>query len=138
MGDSIAGVRHDLLTPVNHIIGYCEILIEDAEGSGQEQVLAGLKSILEQGRHLLEEIEHALPGAGKVNEAELPALRLHLLTTLRQILDACDGMRWGANPQALAGFAEDLGRVRLAATNLIELADRIPVGPVDVPGPPPP
>ena len=65
MGDSIADYRHDLLTPVNHIIGYCEILIEDAEGSGQEQTLAGLKSILDQGRHLLEDIQRAMPSAAR-------------------------------------------------------------------------
>ena len=31
----LARIRHDLRTPINHIIGYSEILQEDAEGRGQ-------------------------------------------------------------------------------------------------------
>src|SRR3954463_8502371 len=112
MGDAIAKFRHDLLTPVNHIIGYCEILIEDAEGSGQEAMLAGLQSILHRGRQLLEDIEHALPGAANASVADLPALRRRLLAPLGEILEACDGMRWGADAAALSGFADDLAKVR--------------------------
>jgi signal transduction histidine kinase len=126
MGVSIADYRHDLLTPVNHIIGYCEILIEDAEGSGQEQTLAGLKTILDQGRHLLEDIEHAIPGTREGNEADLSALRVQLRASLNPILEACDGMQWGSDAVALTRFADDLRKVRIAASSLVELADRIP------------
>ncbi len=31
-------LRHDLRTPLNAIKGYCELLIEDAEDSGQTQL----------------------------------------------------------------------------------------------------
>jgi len=127
MGDSTANFRHDLLTPVNHIIGYCEILIEDAEDSGQEIVLASLRGILHRGRQLLEEIESAIPRAAGIVESDLGALRQQLLATLKEILESCDSMTWGSDPSALAGFEEDLGKVRTAATSLIELADRIAV-----------
>jgi hypothetical protein len=130
MADAIASFRHELLTPVNHIIGYCEILIEDAEGTGQEGVLAGLDSILRQGRQLLEDIERSLPGAADrvPGEVNLPALRSRLLAPLGQILEACDGMRWGPDAPALAGFVADLEKVRAAASSLIGLAGRIPGG----------
>ena len=32
----IAGIRHDLRTPINHVIGYSEMLQEMAEDDGQD------------------------------------------------------------------------------------------------------
>ena len=40
-----AQLRHELLTPVNTIIGYCELLLEDAAAQGQEHLLPDLQRI---------------------------------------------------------------------------------------------
>lgn len=44
--------RHELLTPINQIIGYCELLAEEAEGSGQEFLLCDLNKIKQAARQL--------------------------------------------------------------------------------------
>ncbi len=48
--------RHDLLTPVNQIIGYSEMLAEDANKDGQTQYLDDLKKITQAGRNLTDQI----------------------------------------------------------------------------------
>jgi signal transduction histidine kinase len=48
--------RHDLLTPVNQIIGYSEMLAEDADKAGQPEYLANLKKITQAGKNLTEKI----------------------------------------------------------------------------------
>ncbi|MEI6706443.1 MAG: response regulator [Methylococcales bacterium] len=49
-------IRHDLLTPVNQIIGYSEMLAEDANKDGQTQYLSDLKKITQAGRNLTDQI----------------------------------------------------------------------------------
>jgi len=49
--------RHDLRTPVNAILGYTEMLLEDADGPGLEPVVADIQKIHAAGRKLLERIE---------------------------------------------------------------------------------
>ncbi len=46
-------IRHDLRTPVNAVIGYAEMLIEDAEADGQDEVVADLRRIHTAGQKLL-------------------------------------------------------------------------------------
>ena len=61
--DPLSQIRHDLKTPINQIIGYSEMLAEDAEEKGDAGVLADLAKIGTAARTLLELIDRELrPG----------------------------------------------------------------------------
>lgn len=53
-------MRHDLLTPVNHVIGYAELARDDAADLGREGVATSLQSIAEAGTELAEAIRGEL------------------------------------------------------------------------------
>lgn len=55
----LANIRHDLRTPINAIIGYSELLIEEASDS-QAEFVADLDKINSAGRHLLELVNRIL------------------------------------------------------------------------------
>jgi DNA-binding response OmpR family regulator len=50
---SLANVRHTLRTPLNHIIGYSEMLLEEAGDRGLEAFIADLQKIHKAGKQLL-------------------------------------------------------------------------------------
>jgi DNA-binding response OmpR family regulator len=50
---SLANVRHTLHTPLNHIIGYSEMLLEEASERGLEAFTADLQKIHKAGKQLL-------------------------------------------------------------------------------------
>jgi len=52
--DSLAYLRHELRTPINHILGYCELLIEDAGERHLEGFVPVFQQIHNGGRQLLE------------------------------------------------------------------------------------
>ncbi|MEO8501462.1 MAG: histidine kinase dimerization/phospho-acceptor domain-containing protein, partial [Vicinamibacteria bacterium] len=61
--DPLSQIRHDLKTPINQIIGYSEMLAEDAEEKGDTDTLADLAKIGTAARTLLELIDKELrPG----------------------------------------------------------------------------
>ena len=45
---------HDLRTPLGHILGYSELLIEEMEASGNEEFIPQLEKIRKAGHQLLE------------------------------------------------------------------------------------
>ncbi|MBT7408711.1 MAG: HAMP domain-containing protein, partial [Methylococcales bacterium] len=49
----LANMSHELRTPLNAVIGYTELLIDDAEDLSQEEFIPDLKKILSAGKHLL-------------------------------------------------------------------------------------
>ena len=49
----LANMSHELRTPMNAIIGYSEMLIEDAEDDDNEAIVPDLQRILSSGKHLL-------------------------------------------------------------------------------------
>ena len=51
--DAVATLRHDLRTPLNQIIGYSELIQEEAAESGQTSIYKDLDRILGASRHLL-------------------------------------------------------------------------------------
>lgn len=59
--------RHDLLTPVNQIIGYSEMLAEDVNKTGETQYLADLKKITLAGKNLAEIINQLFTNEVKNN-----------------------------------------------------------------------
>lgn len=56
----LANMSHELRTPMNAIIGYSEMLSEDAEDAGLDDMLADLKKINGAGKHLLSLINDVL------------------------------------------------------------------------------
>jgi len=49
----LANMSHELRTPMNAVIGYSELLIEDAESRADAEVLGDLRKIHAAGKHLL-------------------------------------------------------------------------------------
>ena len=70
----MANMSHELRTPMNAIIGYSEMLIEDAEDDGDEAAVSDLEKINAAGRHLLELINAVLD----LSKIEAGGMDLHL------------------------------------------------------------
>ncbi|MGD8531935.1 MAG: response regulator [Gammaproteobacteria bacterium] len=56
----LANMSHELRTPMNAILGYSEMLIEEAEDLGQDEFIPDLKKINSAGNHLLALINDVL------------------------------------------------------------------------------
>ena len=56
----LANMSHELRTPMNAIIGYSEMLMEDAQDAGDEETAADLEKIQGAGKHLLALINDVL------------------------------------------------------------------------------
>src|SRR5262245_253524 len=115
-GETLSEARHNLRTPINHILGYGEMLMEDAEDRGQDLLLPDLKQLLEDGKHALAIINGALcPPGNEVGEAEIRAMRDALLVPVNEILEKIRRVE----PQLGAG---DCGKVRIAAERLLSMS----------------
>lgn len=56
----LANMSHELRTPMNAILGYSEMLMEEAEEAGQDDFIPDLKKIHQSGSHLLALINEVL------------------------------------------------------------------------------
>lgn len=56
----LAKMSHELRTPLNAVIGYSQILIEDAQDEGDSEAVADLAKILSAGEHLLKLVNEVL------------------------------------------------------------------------------
>jgi sigma-B regulation protein RsbU (phosphoserine phosphatase) len=108
-------LKHDLRTPLNHIIGYCEMLIEDAPGSGA--VVADLERIHAAGRHLLAVVNELFDANKAPAFRTDPGLLDHeLRTPLNQIIGYAELLQEDA-----PALAADLGKIHFAARRLLGL-----------------
>lgn len=62
--EEVSALRHDLRTPVNHIVGYCELLLEDLDGDADRERRESLHEVLSTVREILGMINAALPASG--------------------------------------------------------------------------
>ena len=63
-------MSHELRTPLNAIIGYSEMLYEDCEDEGYEELMVDLKRITNSGKHLLELVNEILD-IGKIQAGKM-------------------------------------------------------------------
>ncbi|UCF39867.1 MAG: protein kinase [Gemmatimonadota bacterium] len=115
--EAVSELRHDLRTPVNHIVGYAEMLLEDA-GDGDQAGRAALEQTLVAARDVLTLINGTLSSGGvSVSQADIVALytslaepQQRIVRALSPLLDA-DG-----NDEE---FTADLRRILSAADKLV-------------------
>lgn len=117
--DFLAKMSHELRTPLNAVIGYSEMLLEDAEIDGRGEDSADLKKINSAGKHLLALVSEVLDlskiEAGKMElyteEIDLDSFVSEVASTCRQIIAK------NAN-ELVIRRSTDLGRLECDATKL--------------------
>jgi CheY-like chemotaxis protein/tRNA A-37 threonylcarbamoyl transferase component Bud32 len=116
---AVGELRHDLRTPVNHIVGYTEMLLEDTEDPAYAGCRTSLEEILSAAREVLLLINAALPPTRTaVSSAELAALYQSMGVPQGKVLAAIRSLL--ASPTAPSDdFPQDLLRIKAAAEKLV-------------------
>jgi DNA-binding response OmpR family regulator len=85
----LSALRHELLTPLNHLIGFSEMLLEDTHADGFDSVSQHLTRIRELAKELARLVkDRLLPGQGKSAAKQVEELRYELSGPLHTILQA--------------------------------------------------
>ena len=126
----LANMSHELRTPMNAIIGYSEMLIEEAEEGGLKHLTPDLQKIRTAGKHLLELINDVLDlskiEAGRMElfleSFELSAMLPEVVSTVRPLAEKNGNqLVLDAAPEPLRMHA-DLTKVRQCLFNLLSNA----------------
>ena len=115
----LANMSHELRTPMNAIIGYSEMLVEDAEDGGFDEAIPDLEKINSAGKHLLALINDILDlskiEAGRMDlyleRFELPRMLDEAVATVTPLISKNGNV-------LVTDFANDLGTVRADLTKL--------------------
>lgn len=92
--DFLAKMSHELRTPLNAVIGYSQILIEDAQDEGDTASIGDLNKILSAGQHLLKLVNEILD----LSKIEAGKMELDLQQT--DLEDVIDTVVAAAGPAA--------------------------------------
>ena len=115
----LAKMSHELRTPLNAVLGYSEILLEDAELDGRGEQIADLQKISAAGKHLLAMVNDILD----ISKIEAGKMALHIETVdLDKLIDEVEST---ARPLAVKNANSfvverkgELGSIRCDATKL--------------------
>jgi signal transduction histidine kinase len=112
-GQFLANMSHELRTPLNAVIGYSELLLEDAENDGvNEQKITDLRRINRAGKHLLSLVSDVLDlskiEAGKV---DLSIRRFDLDTLIDDVVATSRPLIMRNGNELVVRRGSDLGSV---------------------------
>lgn len=117
--ESLTALRHDLRTPVNHIIGYAEMLSEDASGPALEGRRALLDLTLAAARDILALINSTLGlHHGSVSAADVAGLYDALRHPRHRVVSSVTAVLRAPDAEQDATLVEDLGRILAAVGRL--------------------
>jgi len=130
-----ANMSHELRTPLNAILGYGEMLEEDCEDLGYDDLLPDLKKITSAGTHLLSLINNIL------DISKIEAGKMELFVTSFEIESMIDTIKDVANPiiakndngfdikleGALGSMNQDETKLRQCLTNYLSNAGKFTV-----------
>ncbi|MFM2314730.1 MAG: hypothetical protein RLZZ04_4006 [Cyanobacteriota bacterium] len=128
----LANMSHELRTPMNAIIGYSEMLMEEAEEMGQEDFVPDLSKIHGAGRHLLNLINDILDlskvEAGRMElyleTFEIASLIQETLSTIHPLIEQNANTLESCIPEDLPPMYADLTKVRQSLFNLLSNASK--------------
>ena len=118
-GTDIAHLRHELRTPVNQIVGYCEMLLEDADDPSLVHRREPLDAALTAVREITGLIDGALPSAASsISESQILALYESLHAPQSRIIAAMTRLLHD-EAAAPTEFVADVCRIRDATERLL-------------------
>jgi adenylate cyclase len=120
--NAVSNIRHSLRTPLNQIIGYSEMLQEEAEEAELDAFVPDLHKIQTAGNQLLALINESVSAprlaAGKL---DVESLRRDCRTLLNLIIGYSELCQEDSSGQDHATFVTDLKRISGAAKTLLGL-----------------
>ncbi len=122
--DFLANVRHELRTPINHIIGYSEMLQEEAEDEGGEDFVPGLERIQAAGKQLLELVNNSFdPAKFDASKESVSQTRVKLRAPVDAIIGCAETLQREAKSSGDDQMLPDLEKICLAARNILTFVD---------------
>lgn len=127
----LANLRHELRTPINAIISYSEMILEDLEGETDKSFAEDLQKIRSAGERLLRIVGDILsPSAAERSEGvDLEALgenmRYELRTPLDHVINYSEMLLEEADALNLPQAKSDLKKIHISAEKLLALVDQI-------------
>jgi len=121
----LSQIRHDLKTPVGHIMGYSEMIEEDIEDELPE-VIHDLRSIRSSGERLLELINDNL-GAAKhsITDIDLGLTNQLMRQQLNHVGGYCEMVQEVAEETGHEEIASDLDRIHSASETLAQMIEQL-------------
>ncbi|HXV85345.1 MAG TPA: response regulator, partial [Gemmatimonadales bacterium] len=115
----VASLRHDLRTPINHIVGYAEMMLEDLQAPEHAAPRAALETAIAAAREALRSISAVLaPSRESVEASELASLYATLAAPQQRIVEAVQSLLQATGGPPTPGFTADLHRILEAAARL--------------------
>ena len=130
--DFLANMSHELRTPMNAIIGYSDMLVEEASELAPEEFVPDLKKIQSAARHLLGLINDVLDlskiEAGKMTlyleEFDIRSTLLDVVSTVKPLLESNENTLDLDCPEFIGFVYADLTKFRQCLLNLLSNASK--------------
>ena len=124
---NLSRMRHELRTPINHILGYCEMLLEEGQIPGG--CAEDLRRIHTGGRELQTLISRYFDEEQFFQQRDLHQLYHELRTPVNHIIGYSELLIEQAEDPAMKRAIPDLTKIRDAATNWLALMEAYLVEP---------
>jgi PAS domain S-box-containing protein len=132
--EAIARLRHGIRTPLNHLIGYAEMVRDEARDQGARSEARLMDQVLASARQMVERLQQILPLKAHIAEDAVPALRSALLPGLESVEKALASFE-----QQTGGACEkEMAKMRSATRDLLEFARGSETAEAARPAAPPP
>jgi two-component system, sensor histidine kinase SagS len=117
----IAKMSHELRTPLNAVIGYSEILQEEAADMSVEEIVGDLEKVLQAGRQLLSMVNDVLD-ISKIEsgQTDFHLSRFSILEMAQELLVTVNTWSTEHGNSLDHHFAEDLGEMRGDRAKIIQ------------------
>ena len=113
--EALRALRHDLRTPINPILGYCELIVEEAGDAAPPVLLAGLGELHSAGRRMLTLTNEVFSDQPSVlRQLNVPELRREFRAPAEAAAALCTKLEQQANAAAMPVAARDLQRIGIA------------------------
>ena len=126
-----AHMRHELRTPINAIIGYSELLLEESAECGYEAFVPDIEKMLAAGNLLLVKVNGILDSTRNAAQRDLDVERFaagmgHALRTpINSILGYADMLIEESEGAGLEGFSADVRKIRSGGERMMRLMSEI-------------
>jgi CheY-like chemotaxis protein len=123
--EKLGQLRHDLKTPVGHIIGYSEMLEEEFEDTPWDEFTRDLGNIRMSGDRLVAQIEDFLgPDKSSLDQLNLSNVQFQLRIQLNHISGYCELLIELAEEEGRTELLTDLSRIAQASNNFASIVER--------------